>query len=53
MDILKENKSIKEVAEYYNIHPNQIRKWKAEVQALSEFYQDYFNKNIENIKAQY
>lgn len=53
MDILKETKTLKEVALDYNIHPNQIRRWKAEVEALGEFYQDYLNENIENIKAEY
>lgn len=53
MDILKETKTLKEVALDYNINPNQVRKWKAEVEVLDEFYQDYLNKNIKNIKAEY
>ena len=53
LEILKEEKSISELASEYNIHPNQLGRWKRE--ALNNFHQLFTDgsKDTKKMKTEY
>lgn len=53
IEILKEEKSISELASEYNIHPNQLSRWKRE--ALDNFHQLFTDssKDAKKMKTEY
>lgn len=53
LEILKEEKSISELASEYNIHPNQLGRWKRE--ALDNFHQLFRDgrKDTKKMKNEY
>jgi putative transposase len=53
LEILKEEKSISELASEYDIHPNQLSRWKRE--ALENFHQLFTDasKDTKKMKVEY
>ena len=53
LEILKEEKSISELASEHNMHPNQLSRWKRE--ALDNFHQLFTDgsKNTKKMKTEY